>query len=740
MKKHILISFFSALSLAAFAQVDLTLYNMQSIPQSVYNNPGAIPTSKINIGLPVISSMYSFINNSGFAYSDLVTRRADDSLKIDVDNAINQMGDKNFMGIYTNVDLFSFGIKIKKNYFCFNITEKQNFNFTYTKDFFVLLQHGNTSFLGTTANLNGIGFDGSHYREYGLSMAREISDRWTVGARIKYLYGMENISTAKSDLSLYTDSRTYDLALASSVEVNTSTLANSSDGYDNVSASDYAFGQKNSGWGLDMGAHYKLNEKLNFSASVVDLGFIKWESNVKNYRATATSYNFEGIDLTQFINDTSKDSQSVLDSLNNSFKPTETREAYTTYLSSHVFLGGNYVISDHNFAGLLLRGQFFKGDFIPSATVSFNQQVGRHLSLAVSYSALNRSYNNIGVGFAANAGPIQLYIVSDDVFGIINPVDIHIFNIHAGINMTFGRPEKDRDKDGVPDRADACPDLPGIPALHGCPDVDGDSVADQLDACPTVAGPIKFYGCPDTDGDSIPDKDDACPTTAGLLQFKGCPDTDADSIPDIQDSCPTVKGLIQFHGCPDTDADGIPDAQDSCPALKGVVEFHGCPDTDGDGIPDPLDSCPNAKGPADNKGCPVLAKVEALSVGPVKALLTKQEEEVVTKVFSSLEFETGKSVIRTSSYPSLNDLVDLMKKKPSFKLLIDGHTDNVGSAASNMKLSASRANAVKLYLTDRGIDASRITATGYGLTKPIADNKTAEGRQKNRRVEFTIMQ
>ncbi len=725
---------------SGIAQVDQTFYNMRSVHQSAYNNPAAIPMNKISIGMPITSSNYFYVSNSGFAYSDLITRRSDDSLVLNIDNAIDKMADgKNFIGMSAAVDLFSFGLRVKKNYFSFNVTEKFKFNFTYTKDFFDFLQHGNSSFLGRKADFTGLGFDGTHYREYGIGMAREINEKLTIGGRIKYLYGMENISTAKSDLSLFTDERTYDLALESGVEVNTSTLSNSSDGYDNIETTDYLFRQKNNGWGLDLGGHYNLTEHWNFSLSMVDLGFIRWKSNVKNYRSNTVTYNFEGVNLSQFVSDSSNSSQEVLDSLNNSFKPTETRDAYTSYLSTHVFAGANYVFNENRFAGILLRGQFFKGSLIPSATLSINQQVGRHLSLALSYSAMNRAYNNIGFGIATNAGPVQFYLASDNVLGAFNPIDARTFNVHFGINLIFGRPLRDRDHDKVPDKTDACPEIPGLISLNGCPDKDGDGIADKDDGCPDVPGPALTKGCPDKDADGIADNVDECPDVAGLVAFNGCPDTDGDSIPDNKDNCPTDAGLIQFNGCPDTDGDGIANPLDSCPTVPGPMQFNGCPDTDSDGIIDIQDSCPFVAGPVSNKGCPVIEKIE-LPKEPAVVLLTKEEQEIINKVFKNLEFETGKAVIRESSFESLDELTSLLKRKTTFKLLIDGHTDNVGGKDYNLKLSQSRADAVKKYLTDKGIDSARITAKGYGMTKPIDSNKTPEGRQKNRRVEFTIME
>ena len=122
----------------------------------------------------------------------------------------------------------------------------------------------------------------------------------------------------------------------------------------------------------------------------------------------------------------------------------------------------------------------------------------------------------------------------------------------ASINFRFGN--NDRDKDGIKDKDDACPDIFGLAQFQGCPDTDGDGIADKDDNCPEVAGPVENNGCPwpDTDGDGVLDKDDACPTVPGPVENKGCPwpDTDGDGIPDKDDACPTVPGLPEYNGCP----------------------------------------------------------------------------------------------------------------------------------------------------------------------------------------------
>ncbi len=295
-----------------------------------------------------------------------------------------------------------------------------------------------------------------------------------------------------------------------------------------------------------------------------------------------------------------------------------------------------------------------------------------------------------------------------------------------GFVFCFGAP-KDSDKDGVPDKLDNCPNTPaGVKVdINGCPvDADNDGIADYLDKCPSIKGVAAFNGCPDTDGDGIQDSEDKCPTVKGIAAFKGCPDTDGDGIQDSEDKCPTVKGLAAFNGCPDTDGDGIQDSEDRCPNVKGSKELKGCPDRDGDGVADIDDKCPDVKGIKENKGCP-----------EVKAEVKK----VFDQALQGIQFETGKDVIIKGSYPILDQVVKVMTENKEYNLEINGHTDNVGNDARNLALSQKRADAVKAYLVKKGIETSRMTATGFGETKPVEDNKTAAGKAKNRRVEFKVI-
>jgi outer membrane protein OmpA-like peptidoglycan-associated protein len=282
-----------------------------------------------------------------------------------------------------------------------------------------------------------------------------------------------------------------------------------------------------------------------------------------------------------------------------------------------------------------------------------------------------------------------------------------------GVKFRFGA--KDTDKDGVKDKDDLCPEIPGKVELAGCPDKDNDGIADKDDACPDVAGKPEFKGCPDTDGDGIIDSEDACPLVAGPKELKGCPDKDGDGVADKDDKCPDVAGKKELAGCPDKDNDGIADKDDACPDVKGLAKFQGCPDTDGDGIADKDDKCPEVAGIAANFGCPEVKKFEYYKV---------------------VYFGTNKSVPLTKYTKDLDEVVTIMNDHSDVSVNVEGYADSQGNDAYNMKLSEKRADYVIKYLVKKGIAKERLVKKFFGEGNPVGDNATAAGRDQNRRVEI----
>ncbi|MVN75804.1 OmpA family protein [Hymenobacter sp. HMF4947] len=291
--------------------------------------------------------------------------------------------------------------------------------------------------------------------------------------------------------------------------------------------------------------------------------------------------------------------------------------------------------------------------------------------------------------------------VSTGEDGFFNKRDQYL-QFSAGVTANFGK-GKDTDGDGVSDRKDKCPDTPtGVKVdENGCPlDTDGDGVADYQDKCPDVKGLAALQGCPDADGDGVADNDDKCPNTPAGVR-------------------------VDASGCPvDSDGDGVADYQDKCPGTPaGVkVDATGCPlDRDGDGVPDFQDRCPDRAGPASNKGCPEI-KAEA--------------KKILNEATKYINFDFNKATLKSSSYPKLEQMVQIMNDYPDYSLSIAGHTDSKGADDYNLRLSYERAAAARKYMLSKGIPAERIEARGYGETKPIADNKTAAGQALNRRVDF----
>jgi outer membrane protein OmpA-like peptidoglycan-associated protein len=277
--------------------------------------------------------------------------------------------------------------------------------------------------------------------------------------------------------------------------------------------------------------------------------------------------------------------------------------------------------------------------------------------------------------------------------------------------------KQDNDQDGIKNKEDNCPDDPedkdGFQDADGCPD-------------------------PDNDKDGIPDLKDKCPNEPedkdGFQDEDGCPDpdNDKDGVPDTKDKCPNdAQGPDGKEGCPnlDKDGDGILDISDKCPNdpedKDGFQDEDGCPDPDNDhdGFADAVDKCPNTpetvNGFEDEDGCP-----------------DKVKEIVKTLILKGVNFKTGSAELTPESYSVLDGLVPQLKAYPEMEFEVAGHTDNRGNPTKNQMLSQARAQTVANYFISKGVDAKQIKVMGYGSSRPIGPNTSAEGRALNRRVEL----
>lgn len=531
------------------------------------------------------------------------------------------------------------------------------------------------------------------------------------GITAKYLQGIANYHFQGNNITMQYNE---DVILPQNSTYTTTGTAIYGSSQDFAANSDIDVDSKSNGFGVDLGLVYEwrpdfdasrkdindlkyLNKyKVRFGVALTDLGSMMYDKGVRNnynLNKTITQDNYDNAD-------------NFDDFMKNNYNPTVVNGAIKSKLPTAIHADVDWNI--HNKFYVNLNGDFS----VVSKTILNQSSIANHVSLTpryeskwfsfylpVSYIDVNKQ-TQVGVGlrtgiFFIGSGSVLSNVMSNNSRGA---------DFHLGIKIPVYQKK--------------------------AKDLDGDGVLDKNDECPEIAGPVENKGCPwpDTDGDGILDKDDKCPKVAGPLENKGCPwgDADKDSVLDNVDACPSIAGPADNKGCPwlDTDGDGVLDKDDKCPNEKGLATNAGCPDTDKDGVIDKQDDCPTVPGPVSNKGCPEVTQ-EVLKELKIQA--------------RAVFFVTGKAVLQTTDKGQTNGRLEaitaILKKYPNAKFSVEGHTDDVGDAKSNQKLSEARAKAVVDALVAKGVNPDNLTYKGFGETKPVASNKTAQGRAQNRRTE-----
>jgi outer membrane protein OmpA-like peptidoglycan-associated protein len=783
------------------AQQVNTLYFMENVPVRNYLNPAFQPLSNFYLGFPVLGYTQFGVGNNclslkDFAYNDVNGKPIWFLNKNgDKDKFYNALKPTTLIQTNAQVNLLDFGFRTGKAYWSFSLTEKVEGQVGLPKDLMKLLLYGTPDINKNSYDMTSISADMTAYTEAGLGYSRKVNDRFSYGLKLKLLLGTANASISADNLKLNASMDQWTLVGNGTGKYSSPALL-AGDTYQ-----DYKLYKTNSatdwlkpsgmGGGIDLGTTYKLTSNVTLSGAVTDLGFIRWNKNTKKI-GYKVDYIFNGLDGVN-VNNYDKLSDKG-DSIFTAFKnavhdSTTNNSSYTSYTSPKINLGVEYAFFNNKASvGLLSRTLIHNKVAYEELTGSLNLRPTTWFDLSGSYSILNGRASNIGAGLGLRTGFIHWFVSADYVplkYATVNignnntkapvPYNTKGLNFAFGVNFVFGN-AKDDDRDGVKNRKDKCPDTPlgvivdrkgcpvdtdgdGVPDYldkcpntpaeayasidqHGCPaDTDGDGVPDYLDKCPDTPARVMVdsIGCPlDADGDGVPDYLDKCPDTPkeakGMVDKNGCLlDADGDGVPDYLDLCPNTpaeaKGFVDKNGCTlDSDGDGIPDYLDKCPDTPkeayGKVDQNGCPrDTDGDGIPDYLDKCPTIPGVASNDGCPEIKK---------------EVRTLFKKALQGIQFQTGKDLIVAKSYPILNEIGTVLASNPTYNIEIRGHTDNVGDPELNQVLSQKRAEAVRKYLVDKGIDEKRMNASGYGDRLPVSTNNTPAGRTLNRRVEFEI--
>ena len=454
-----LIVFLLVLSVSnyASAQSNFTQYQLSNTAQAQYLNPAFRSSSKVGISVFPLSNFFNFqALNTGFAIDDaLSTRPNSDSLDLTPEKLLNELNDVNYLDLNIRSELFGLMITTKKMTFNFTVGSVFNSGVSYPKDLLRLAFYGNGSeqFLGKRASIDNLGVDALAYLETGFGFNRKIGEKLVVGGKFKYLIGIGSVQTEQLTAGLFTDSVTYELEADFSGTINTSnseSLQTTVSSFNPFSVLGSISQTGNNGYGFDLGATYQLTEKINLSASVIDLGRIRWRENTTNYHIEDAKYKFSGIDLFQYLTDTSAVTDDILDSIRTLATIQESNSAYTTRLYSKFYVGGNFNVLKPLNLGVVWYNSFNPTRYITGLNLSANLMIRHWISASANYSVYNYRDSNIGLGLSLRAGPFQFFAMSDNLFAITKPESTKNLHLSFGFSIQVGKSakyDKDKDKD-----------------------------------------------------------------------------------------------------------------------------------------------------------------------------------------------------------------------------------------------------------------------------------------------------
>ena len=437
--RYLLAGALSFFSVAAEAQQELTLHLMNNIHQSSRTNPALCPKNNVHISL--LSSYQFNAINTGFNYQQVASQTETNE---EGERVLNlgtlyknvDLNGRDYLNVGAAVDIFALSFRSGKGRFSLNVTEHVQARLGYSDAILKLATQGNTP--GQTISLDGYWFKGTHYREVGLGYNRKLLEdgKLVVGGRLKGLFGLANVNTERTNLSITTadEADLYALTLTSDMTVQTSGLNSLQNG-----GASYVANTGNVGFGMDLGATYQYNDKLSFSGSLIDVGYINWKEDVTTYRSDS-SFVFEGEQSNGLFSGEGLelDMNQLVDSIANTFEFAEDSASYQTGLPAKMYLTGYYRLARNTKASVTFYGDFI-GSFRRGLSVGVSQRLGRWLQAAATYSMQARSYNNLGFGLTVTTGAkgLQLYAVTDNVLAIANPGSAKVANVRTGFNFVF---------------------------------------------------------------------------------------------------------------------------------------------------------------------------------------------------------------------------------------------------------------------------------------------------------------
>ncbi|MCU4176839.1 DUF5723 family protein [Carboxylicivirga sp. N1Y90] len=440
--KQLILLILTLVPLPLLGQQNLTLFLMHDLPQANFVNPAVAAKCPTVIGFPGLASIHANYSNTAFTLQDILATN-NDSLYFNPSKAIDQMKGQELVAAETHYTPIYFGRWIKQSYFTFSITEKVISYNTINSDAAKLAWYGNSSFLKKEASLKGIRGNGNHYREYALGIASRTSDRMRIGIKAKLLFGKGNVYMPKTEGSIRTNERNFQIYGDLDTKINSSfpiDVETDDEGYvsgislkDNVDWMAYMMNRRNLGFAIDFGFIYELNEKTTLSGSMLDLGLISWKTDVHNFESRG-SFLYKGTgDESDFNNPNYF--EELRDSFEDEFEPIPSQSTYISRLVPQVYLGATHTLNKHLNAGVVVRNEVYRNKSHSSLTLSANTMNYKKLNGSVSYSVMNGSYLNFGAGIGAKLGAVHIHAISDNLLAFTNLSNTRNANLRIGISI-----------------------------------------------------------------------------------------------------------------------------------------------------------------------------------------------------------------------------------------------------------------------------------------------------------------
>lgn len=426
---------------------------MTNNPRSMFANP-AFHTDEYGYFDFFLGGINVDVQNIGFKYDRFFSfNDAGKPYQINLDEGVARLRNKNFINANIALDVFNCGRRTKYGMFTYTHRVRVLETFRYSKDLISLLANGNSAFLGESnpADID-LGLAVRGYMEFDFGYQMNLTEKLSVGARLKYLAGLADLKTRNVDIQLFTDPQTYALRLLADANARAALPMPISMQDGKFQVGDFnLFGMfKNFGLGIDMGAEYRIDDKFGVAAAINDLGFISWKTNPVQLQLGLNdagpfyqdgAFVFSGL-TTEQVNgmlDNPGYFNGIADSLKNYFDfSVEDAKRYVTGLNTAMMVRGYYDLTpEHRFSAQLTTYATGIG-LRPALTLAYTGTYNKKFNVIGTYTMMGGSYDNLGLGACVNAGGVVFYVASNNIFGFFNPVNISQVNLQFGLSFTSG--------------------------------------------------------------------------------------------------------------------------------------------------------------------------------------------------------------------------------------------------------------------------------------------------------------